>query len=150
MSSQRKRLEEQLTPQQQRAAQLLVSNEWGELLSDGGKKRTMQELADELGIARSTLYEWKAQMTFAAYVNYLAERQLDSMRSTVYTQLMKAIMGGNNGMPSVKAIDLFMRRYGLLTDRTEVVDMREEAENKRRSDEGIRKDIEELDRLLAG
>lgn len=150
MSSQRKRLEEQLTPQQQRAAQLLVSNEWGELLSDGGKKRTMQELANELGIARSTLYEWKAQTTFAAYVNYLAERQLDSMRSTVYTQLMKAIMGGNNGMPSVKAIDLFMRRYGLLTDRTEVVDMREEAENKRRSDEAIRKDIEELDRLLAG
>ncbi|MBY0158184.1 hypothetical protein H0178_20705 [Cytobacillus firmus] len=150
MSRQRKVLEAQLTPQQQRAAQLIVNNEWAELLNEDGKKRTMKELADELGIARSTIFEWKAQEGFAAYVNYLTERQLDAMRSEVYVQLMRAIRGGANGIPSVKALDLYMRRYGLLTDRTVVEDARESIETKRKTDEEIRKEIAELDAMVSG
>lgn len=150
MSRQRKALEAQLTPQQRKAAELLVSNEWGELLGDDGKKKTMQELADEIGIARSTLFEWKSQEGFAAYVNYLAERNLDAMRSEVYVQLMRAIRGGANGIPSVKALDLFMRRYGLLTDRTVVEDMRDTVETRRKTDEEIRAEIEGLDAMING
>ena len=150
MSNQRKILEAQLTPQQQRAAQLIVNNEWAELLNEDGKKKTAQELADELGIARSTLFEWKAKEAFTAYVNYLTERQLDGMRSEVYVQMMRAIRGGSNGIPSVKALDLYMRRYGLLTDRTVVEDTRDTIESKRKTDEEIRKDISELDAMLNG
>ncbi|GAB6927109.1 hypothetical protein JCM10914A_10920 [Paenibacillus sp. JCM 10914] len=147
---QRRVLEAQLTPQQQRAAQLIVNNEWAELLNEDGKKRTMKELSEEIGIARSTLFEWKAQESFAAYVNYLTERQLDVMRSEVYVQLMRAIRGGANGIPSVKALDLYMRRYGLLTDRTVVEDSRESIETKRKTDEEIRKEIAELDDMVSG
>ncbi|MNV42228.1 hypothetical protein D3C71_1338970 [compost metagenome] len=150
MSRQRKVLEGQLTPQQQRAAQLIVNNEWAELLNEDGKKKTAQELADEIGIARSTFFEWKAQETFGAYVNYLTERQLDAMRSEVYVQLMRAIRGGANGIPSVKALDLYMRRYGLLTDRTVVEDTRSTIEEKRKTDEEIRSEIAELDDMLNG
>ncbi|PAK55421.1 phBC6A51 family helix-turn-helix protein [Paenibacillus sp. 7541] len=150
MSKQRRTLEAQLTPQQQRAAQLIVSNEWAELLNEDGKKRTMKELADEIGIARSTLFEWKAQEAFAAYVNYLTERQLDAMRSEVYVQLMRAIRGGANGIPSVKALDLYMRRYGLLTDRTVVEDTRETIETRRKTDDEIRAEIAELDAMVSG
>lgn len=150
MSRQRKALEAQLTEQQRRAAQLLVANEWGELLGENGKKKTMQELADEIGIARSTLFEWKSQEHFTAYVNYLAERNLDAMRSEVYVQLMRAIRGGANGIPSVKALDLFMRRYGLLTDRTVVEDMRSEVETRRKTDEEIRAEIDELNAMIDG
>lgn len=148
MSNQRKTLEAQLTPQQQRAAQLIVNNEWAELLNEDGKKKTAQELSDEIGIARSTLFEWKAKEPFTAYVNYLTERQLDGMRSEVYVQMMRAIRGGANGIPSVKALDLYMRRYGLLTDRTVVEDTRDNIETKRKTDEEIRKDISELDAML--
>lgn len=150
MSKQRRTLEAQLTPQQQRAAQLIVNNEWAELLNEDGKKRTMKELADEIGIARSTLFEWKAQEAFAAYVNFLTERQLDAMRSEVYVQLMRAIRGGANGIPSVKALDLYMRRYGLLTDRTVVEDARETIETRRKTDEEIRAEIAELDAMVSG
>ncbi|OMD44300.1 phBC6A51 family helix-turn-helix protein [Paenibacillus odorifer] len=147
---QRKVLEAQLTPQQQRAAQLLVINEWGELTEEGGKKRTMTELADELGIARSTLFEWKRNEMFSAYVNYITDMQLSSMRSEVNVALMRSIRGGANGVPSVKALDLFYRRYGLLTDRTIVEDTRTQIEEKRKTDDEIRADISELDALVNG
>ncbi|MNC55806.1 hypothetical protein D3C75_1053580 [compost metagenome] len=125
-------------------------NEWGELLGAEGKKKTAQELADELGIARSTYFEWKSQEHFAAYVNYLSERNLDAMRSEAYVQLMRLIRGGANGTPSVKALDLFFRRYGLLTDRTVVEDMREFAEARRKTDDEIRAEISELDAMING
>lgn len=50
-------LEAQLTPQQRKAAQLIVTNEWAELFTDDGKKKNAQEMADEIGIARSTFFE---------------------------------------------------------------------------------------------
>ncbi|AKG35638.1 phBC6A51 family helix-turn-helix protein [Paenibacillus durus] len=147
---QRKVLEAQLTPQQRKAAQLTVNNEWAELLNEDGKKKTAQELADEIGIARSTYFEWKAQEVFGAYVNYLTDLQLSAMRSEVNVQLMKAIRGGANGVPSVKALDLYMRRYGLLTDRTIVEDTRQTVEDRRKSDDEIRAEISELDAMING
>lgn len=147
---QRKVLEAQITPQQLRAAHLIVNNEWAELLNADGKKKTAQELADEIGISRSTFFEWKSAELFGAYVNYLTDIQLSSMRSEVNTALMKAIRGGANGVPSVKALDLYFRRYGLLTDRTVVEDARQHVEEKRKTDEEIRASISELDALVNG
>ncbi|MCM3272953.1 phBC6A51 family helix-turn-helix protein [Paenibacillus elgii] len=146
----RRTLEEQLTPQQRRAAQLIVQNDWAELLSEDGRKKTMQEIAEEVGIARSTLYEWKAQEPFIEYVNYLTDKQLESMRSEVNVAIMKAIRGGNNGLPSVKALDLYMRRWGLLTNVEVIDDRRERIESRRKTDEEVRKDIAELDAMING
>ncbi|MDO3681696.1 phBC6A51 family helix-turn-helix protein [Paenibacillus ehimensis] len=146
----RRTLEEQLTPQQRRAAQLIVQNDWAELLSEDGRKKTMQEIAEEVGIARSTLYEWKAQEQFIEYVNYLTDKQLESMRSEVNVAIMKAIRGGNNGLPSVKALDLYMRRWGLLTNVEVIDDRRERIESRRKTDEEVRKDIAELDAMING
>lgn len=150
MSRQRNVLEAQLTVQQRKAAQLLVSNEWGELLSEDGRKKSMQELAEEIGIARSTLYEWKAQEHFIDYVNFLTDINLRGMQSEVNVALMKAIRGGNNGLPSVKAIDLYMRRWALLSDRTIVEDRRDEIASNRKTDDEIRRDIAELNDLVDG
>jgi hypothetical protein len=149
-SRQRSVLEAQLTVQQRKAAQLLVANEWGELLSEDGRKKSMQEVANDLNIARSTLYEWKAQERFIDYVNYLTDINLSGMRAEVNVALMKAIRGGNNGLPSVKAIDLYMRRWALLSDRTIVEDRREDNASKRKTDEEIRRDIAELNELVGG
>lgn len=149
-TNKRKTLEAQLTVQQRRAAQLIVQNEWAELLNEDGRKKTMQEVADEVPIARSTLYEWKSIEAFGAYVNYLTDQQLDAMRSEVNVALMKLIRGGANGIPSVKALDLFMRRHGLLTDRTVVEDTREHIEHRRKTDDEVRKDIADLDAMLNG
>lgn len=147
-TKQRRQLEALLTPQQRRAAQLIVDNDWAELTTEDGKKRSMQEIADEVPCARSTLYEWKKEEAFSEYVNYLADLRLSAMRSEVNIAVMKLIRGGANGIPSVKALDLYMRRWGLLTDRTIVEDTRDAAETRVKTDEEIRKELAELDALV--
>lgn len=151
MSKLRRQLEAQLTPQKIQAAHLLVLNEWADILGDDSiQKRTMQEIADAVGCSRSTLTGWRTEEDFTAYLNYLAERQLDAMRSKMYTQLVRAAMGGSNGIPSVRALDLYFRHYGLLTDRHEVVTNERELAGKRKTDEEIQRELQELDRMVNG
>ncbi|PAE09685.1 hypothetical protein CHI02_23955, partial [Niallia circulans] len=59
----------------------------------------------------------------------------------VYGQLLKLI---ESDQPSVKAIDLFMRRFSLLTDKTIV----ENNDNAQRSEDEIKRQLAELDSLL--
>lgn len=151
MSKLRKQLEAQLTPQKIQAAHLLVLNEWADIIGDDSiKKRTMQEIADEVGCSRSTLTDWRTEEHFTAMLNYLAERQLDAMRSKMYTQLVRAAMGGANGIPSTRALDLYFRHYGLLTDRHEVVTNERELAGQRKSDDEIQRELAELDRMVNG
>lgn len=149
-SRQRKILESQLKPQQIRAAQLYVDNGWADVVPELGEKKTMQELADTVGVARSTLYEWLKDESFREYVNYLTDAQLDGMRQEVNIALMKAIRGGNNGLPSVKALDLFFRRHGLLTNVEVIDDRRDTVEHRRKTDEEVRANIAALDALMNG
>lgn len=52
----------------------------------------------------------------------------------------------DNSMPSVKAIDLFMRRFGKLTEK-QIIEQYDGSANDR-SDDDISRDLEELDDLL--
>ncbi len=142
-------LEGKLTVQQRNAAQMIVDNEFG-LLSENGKRLPNHELMERIGIGNDTFYTWKRKPEFRAYMNELADDQLDENRSRVYSQLMRLIDGGNNGMPSVKAIDLWMRRFGLLTDRTIVEDQRLDDGVPRKTDAEIRREIAELDEMING
>ncbi|MGV2787314.1 hypothetical protein GNF98_16740, partial [Clostridium perfringens] len=98
----------------QKAAQMIVNNAWAPITHEDGRKKTVQEIADELGLARSTLYEWEAEEDFVAYVNYLTDVQLSAMRSEVNVAIMRAVRGGNNAQPSIKALELYMKRFALL------------------------------------
>jgi hypothetical protein len=51
---------------------------------------------------------------FIEYKNALADDFLSEKRAYVYGQLMKLIGGSQ---PSVKALDLYLRRFGLLTEK---------------------------------
>jgi transcriptional regulator with XRE-family HTH domain len=150
MANRRKILEAQLKPQQMMAAQKYVENGWAEVIPESGGKKTMQELADDIGIARSTLYEWLKEEAFTEYVNYLSDQQLDAMRTKANVALIKLIDGGNNGLPSVKALDLFYKRHGLLTTVEVIDDRRDHIETRRKTDEEVRKDIAELDAMMNG
>ncbi|MFA4137028.1 MULTISPECIES: phBC6A51 family helix-turn-helix protein [unclassified Brevibacillus] len=111
-----------LTPQQQRAAELLIDNEFG-LLSEDGKKLPMEKIADMCGISRTTLYEFKKIPNFIGYKNYLSDDLLETHREQIYKALLDLALGRvGNKVPSVKALDLYLRRFGLLTDRVEHVD----------------------------
>lgn len=134
-----KALEAKLTLQQRKAAYLLVENE----LQEGGKTLTQDEIAEEIGVSRKALWDWRTKnRDFIAYKNEIADDFLSDKRDRVYGQLMKLI---NGSQPSVKAIDLFMKRFGLLTEKqvTETIDS-----NSNRSNDDLEKELAELNDLL--
>jgi hypothetical protein len=136
----RKELEQKLTLQQREAALMLVENE----LSDNSTERkTQEELAEVLGVTRMCLYKWRTQnKAFIEYKNLLADDFFSEKRDVVYRQLFRLI---TSSQPSVKAIDLYLRRHGLLTDKTVIEEV---SVGGNKSDEQIAAEVEELDKLL--
>jgi len=135
-----KELEAKLDARQRKAAFMLVENE----LAETDAKLTQEEIAAEVGVDRSTLYLWRTRnRDFIAYKNEIADDFLADKRDRVYAQLLKLI---NGSQPSVKAIDLFMRRFGLLTDKSVVEQAGDGATQ--RTDEAIAKQLAKLDDLL--
>lgn len=147
--SKKELLAERLTPQQRLAAQTMVDNQFG-LVSGDGSKLTNIELQERLDIGNDTFYKWRRDSDFIAYMNALADEELDVNRSEVYGQLLKAIRGGANGIPSIKALDLYLRRHGLLTDRTVVEDARDDVRRPAKTDAQIAAEIAELDAMING
>lgn len=107
----------ELTPQQQNAAQFLVENEFRSKL-DGGK-RNLDEIGEEVGVTRQTLWAWKKEPIFIAYMAHLSDRHLDSQRALVDGQLMRLIEGtSNNGNAAIKALELWYRLNNRLVERS--------------------------------
>lgn len=139
MSRRLKALEAKLDARKRKAAYLLVENE----LLESGERRTQEEIAEEIGVTKKTLWEWKTKdQVFIEYKNAIADDFLAEKRAYVYGQLMKLI-GGTQ--PSVKGIDLYLRRFGLLTEKQ--VTITEDASNSRTNDD-LAKELDELDDLL--
>jgi len=137
-------LEAKLSGKQRQAALLCVERE---LAEDTPSRLTLEEIADKIGYTRKQLWQWRTQnRAFIDYVNLICDDFFDSKRVTVYRRLMGLIDPKNeNVMPSVKAIDLYFRRCGLLVDR-QIVENRNTADTT--STEDISADIKELDHLL--
>jgi hypothetical protein len=136
-----KELEAKLTEQQKRAAYILVENDL-KPNKDAGKL-TYEQIAEDIGVTYKTLWSWKTRnRNFIAYKNEISDDFLSDKRSRVYGQLLKLIEAEQ---PSVKAIDLFMRRFGLLTEKTVVENI---DGNSQRSDDDIKRQLEDLDDLL--
>ncbi|QVY62979.1 phBC6A51 family helix-turn-helix protein [Cytobacillus gottheilii] len=132
-------LEAKLTVNQQKAALMLVEND----LRSTDEKMTQEEIATELGIDRSTLYLWRTRnKNFIDYKNEISDDFLSEHRSKVYSQLLKLI---NGSQPSVKAIDLYLKRFGLLTEKQVISN---DDGSGTRSNDDLAKELEELDELL--
>jgi DNA-binding XRE family transcriptional regulator len=136
-----KALEAKLTEQQKKAAYMLVEND---LKSNKDPlKLTYEQIADEIGVSYKTIWSWRTQnRNFIAYKNEISDDFLSDKRSRVYGQLLKLIEGEQ---PSVKAIDLFMRRFGLLTEKQIITTEDTSGSN---TNEDIENEIAELDELL--
>lgn len=133
-------LEARLDGRQMKAALLCVEREF----AGEEDRRTFDEIAAEVGVSRNTLYEWRTQnRAFIEYSNYVADEFLSSHRAFVYRQLMKTIAGAQ---PSVKGIDLYFKRHGLITQQVAVETKDAGAA---RSNDELAQEIEELDELLA-
>jgi len=135
----RKELEAKLTLQQRKAALMLVENEL-----ETEEKKSLEDIAEEVGVTRQALYKWRTQnKSFIDYKNMLADDVFSAFRPVVYRQLMKLISGTQ---PSVKAMDLFFKRFALLTDKTIVEDAA--GGNDLRTDDALKRELDEIDDLL--
>jgi Helix-turn-helix of insertion element transposase len=135
----RKELEAKLTLPQRKAALMLVENEL-----ETEEKKSQDEIAAECGVTRMGLYKWRTQnKAFIEYRNMLADDFFSSMRPMVYRQIIKAISGPQ---PSIKAIDIFMKRFALLSEKTIVED--HTGGNEGRTDDALKRELDELDELL--
>lgn len=133
-------LEARLDGRQIRAALLCVEREF----AADDERKSLDDIAEEAGVSRQSLYKWRTQnRAFIDYVNYLADDFLSSERAFVYRQLIKTISGEQ---PSIKGIDLFFRRHGLITQNVSVETKESGAE---RSNEELAAELKELDELLA-
>jgi hypothetical protein len=136
-----KELEAKLTEQQKNAAYLLVENDLKPNKDE--TKLTYEQIAEVIGVTYKTIWSWKTKnRTFIAYKNEISDDFLSDKRSRVYGQLIKLIEADQ---PSVKAIDLFMRRFGLLTEKTVVENV---DGNQQRSEDAIKQQLAELEGLL--
>ncbi|MFZ7945674.1 phBC6A51 family helix-turn-helix protein [Neobacillus sp. 19] len=139
MSKRLKALEAKLDARKRKAAYLLVENE----LLESGERRKQEDIAAEIGVSSKTIWEWKTKdQVFIEYKNAIADDFLSEKRAYVYGQLMKTISGPQ---PSIKGIDIFMRRFGLLTEKQITVT---EDGSSSRSNDDLAKELEELDDLL--
>ncbi|WP_431819253.1 hypothetical protein LWL40_27800 (plasmid) [Bacillus thuringiensis] len=137
----KKELESRLNLKQREAALLLVENE----LNIEGERRTQEEIAQELGVTRMCLYKWRTQnKSFIDYKNMIADEFLSEKRDFVYRQLLRTISGSQ---PSIKGIDLFLRRHGLLTDKKVIEDNTADGV---KSNSDLEKEIAEINALLKG
>ena len=140
-STRQKSLEAKLTAQQRKAAYLLVENELKDNKDE--TKLEYQQIAEEVGVTYKTIWEWRTKnRNFIDYKNLIADDFLADKRALVYGQLMKLIDGTQ---PSVKAIDLYLRRHGLLTDKTVI---EQDTGEGARTDADLERELGELDELL--
>jgi len=140
-STRQKALEAKLTAQQRKAAYLIVENELKDNKDE--TKLEYQQIAEEVGVTYKTIWEWRTKnRNFIDYKNLIADDFLSDKRAIVYGQLLKLIDGSQ---PSVKAIDLYLRRHGLLTDKTVIEQDNGEGA---RTDADLERELGELDELL--
>lgn len=138
-NAKRKALEARLDGRQIMAALACVEREF----AGESERRSYEEIAEEAGVSAKTLWQWRTQnKSFIDYVNSIADDFLASKRPVVYRRLMQLI---DSAQPSVKGIDLFMKREGLITAQVSV-ETKDGAGS--RENEDIANELAEIDDLL--
>jgi|SRR5690625_710176 len=129
---------ERLTEQQRKAAAVLVDNE----LLPKDQQKSIQELADEFGIHRKTLWEWRRRNPiFAEYKQHLTTLALQDSHGALAKVLIDNL---GKTQPSTKMLELLakMTPNVLAATKQEV-----EVHNDTGSHDDVIKRIQELEDL---
>jgi transposase-like protein len=139
--SRRDQLAEQLTLAQQKAAYMLIDNE----VAPNGSRKKLEEIAEEAGVDRVTLYRWRTQnQAFIEFKKEIAKDYLSDAVGIFARQLIRS-MEGTNGAPSQKALDLYAKMMGFIKTEHSL----EITQGGAKSADDIKKELAELDELLA-
>ncbi|MGK0531469.1 phBC6A51 family helix-turn-helix protein [Bacillus sp. 'calajunan'] len=111
-------LRQEITEEQAQAAVKLVENSFS-----GRERKTLEEIAEELGISRTTLWTWSNDVNFIRYKESLADQLLRDSIDLANGQLLALIRGDftANKTPSIKALELFYKLSGKLVEKKEII-----------------------------
>lgn len=133
-----------LTPAQRKAAELIVANDF----APKGEKKNLDDIAEEVGVDRRTLYNWRQNSDFTRYMSAISDNKLDNHRSLADSQLIKLIEGtSNNGIASIKALELFYKLSGRLEDKRTVT-INEENRKPTMTREEVSKGLADLEKYV--
>ncbi|MFL0584536.1 phBC6A51 family helix-turn-helix protein [Solibacillus silvestris] len=102
-----KDIERDLTPKEIEAALQVFEND----TLPPGKRKSLETIADELGIGVRTLYEWRQKDAFIEYKNALTDRFSANARMRVMQSVISEAEKGNAAMAK-----LFLQTQSMLTD----------------------------------
>lgn len=100
-----------LSATQKKCAELIVMKDVN--------KMTMQQVADEIGVNRSTVFQWKSTPEFNDYMNSLADEFQRSFLSEAFGELRTILQHGKTH-EKLKAIEIMLKNQGRLKEQTEV------------------------------
>ena len=100
-----------LSASQKKCAELIVMKDIN--------KMNMNDIAQEIGVNRSTIFRWKQTKEFNDYMNSLADEFQRSFLADAFGELRK-IMAHGKPHEKLKAIELILKNQGKLKDNTEV------------------------------
>src|SRR5690625_2843563 len=140
--SRRDLLAEQLDLRQQRAVYMLIENEM--LSRTDPDYKTQEEIAEEVGVDRATLWRWRKQNQ--AFIEFKKEVAKDYLGDAVgvFTKQLTASMKGTNGAPSQKALDLYAKMMGFIKNEHSI-----EVTKGGRSEADLEAELAALDEQLA-
>lgn len=100
-----------LSASQKKCAELIVMKDIN--------KMNMNDIAEEIGVNRSTVFRWKQNKEFNDYMNSLADEFQRSFLADAFGELRK-IMAYGKPHEKLKAIELVLKNQGKLKENTEV------------------------------
>jgi AcrR family transcriptional regulator len=100
-----------LSATQKKACELLIMKDINKMSND--------DIAEAVGVDRSTLYRWKQKKEFNDYLNNLADEFQRSFLSEAFSELRK-IMAYGKSHEKLKAIELVLKNQGKLKDTTDI------------------------------
>lgn len=102
-----------LTPHQVEAAVAIIENEMT-VKRKGVRKKTYIEIADELGIHRDTLRNYRSNPEFQRYITDASRLVVANSLPMAVARLYELANGDQTGTSSVKALELLLIMGGLL------------------------------------
>lgn len=99
-----------LTATQKKCAELLVMKDIN--------KMNINQIAEEIGVNRSTIFRWKQNKEFNDYMNNMADEFQRSFLPDAFGELRTILAHGKNH-EKLKAIELILKNQGKLKENTE-------------------------------
>ncbi|MBC1935119.1 hypothetical protein HCA69_01990 [Listeria grandensis] len=116
MATRYQTLMDELTEEQREAIHLLL--EQCEYSPGDDDYQTMDEIAEEVGVVRKTLYNWRTtNPTFMEALGLATQARLQTLAPYAYGAMSKLLKGKQ---PSTKALDLYFKQQGWTNSNQEI------------------------------